>query len=103
MRFLAPNGDGMVAEIAEHRRPELMSIRHLGWIAGGVEDLSSDDVKSWAPAYENYSFVERGDRTELQVSVDVTPEYERQMAEMFPKALAVLKELCERSTRPSGI
>lgn len=30
IRFLGPDGDGMVAEIAENRRHEFISIRHLG-------------------------------------------------------------------------
>jgi len=56
MRFLAPNGDGMVAEIAQNRRHEFISIRHLGEIVAGVEDTRSDKVRAWAPAYENFAF-----------------------------------------------
>ena len=99
IRFLAPSGEGMVSQIAESRRPEFVSIRHLGMIAGGVEDTTSDKVRGWTPAYENYSFAEANGGTQLQVDVDVLPDYEQFMLDTFPKALAILKQLCER--RPS--
>lgn len=95
IRFLAPDGSGMVAEIAENRRNEYMSIRHLGVVNNGVEDLASDAVKSWAPAYENYrlSVVDGG--TSLEVDMEVLPDHVAMMSEIWPKALARLKDLCE--------
>jgi uncharacterized protein YndB with AHSA1/START domain len=94
--FLAPSGEGMVAEIAESRKPEYISIRHLGMTKGGVEDTESEAVRAWTPAYENYTFSEKGGATELTVEMDVVPEYESFMAETWPKALAKLKEISER-------
>src|SRR6185436_4503703 len=95
IRFLAPNGDGMMSEIAENRLHEHVSIRHVGEISGGVEDTTSEKVLAWAPAYEKYTFHPRNGGTEVQVDVDVTPEYEQYMSDTFPKALARLKALCE--------
>ena len=97
IRFLSPTGEGMVAQIAKSRRPEFVSIRHLGMIANGVEDTTSEQVRAWTPAFENYSFTEANGGTQLQVDVDVLPDYEPFMKETFPKALGKLKELCERS------
>jgi hypothetical protein len=95
IRFLAPNGDGMTSEIAENRLHEFISIRHLGEIKAGVDDLVSDSVRSWAPAHENYTFTEKAGGTELQISVEITPEFESYMKDAFPKALKRLKALCE--------
>ena len=50
IRFLSPSGDGMVSEIAVHRRNEFVSIRHLGFIVNGVVDTDSEAVRAWAPA-----------------------------------------------------
>jgi hypothetical protein len=97
IRFLTPSGEGMVSEIAESRRPEFVSIRHLGMIADGVDDTRSEDVRAWAPAFENYSFTEANGGTQLQVEVDVLPGYEQFTQDTFPKALSTLKQLCERS------
>ncbi len=46
IRFLSPSGDGMVVEIAETRWNVLLSIRHLGFIAHGVEDTTSEAVQA---------------------------------------------------------
>lgn len=97
IRFLTPSGEGMVSEIAQSRRPEFVSIRHLGEIKDGVEDTTSDKVRAWAPSYENYTFTEEEGGTRVQVDVDILPDYEQFMRDTFPKALARLKALCEGS------
>ena len=56
IRFLGQEGDGIVSEIAEYREYAYISLRHLGFLAKGVEDTTSDAVRAWAPAYENYTF-----------------------------------------------
>lgn len=95
IRFLAPSGDGMVAEIAESRRPEFLSIRHLGTFANGVEDTESEAVRSWAPAYENYTFQAIPEGTRMVVDQDVSNDWEQYFEETWPKALALLKQICE--------
>jgi hypothetical protein len=94
--FLAPSGEGMVSEIAERREHAFISIRHLGMIAGGVEDTSSDAVRAWAPAYENYSFTAVPEGTQLVIDIDVADAWLDYMQDTWPKALALLKGLCER-------
>ena len=96
--FLSPSGDGMVAEIAESRRREFISIRHLGFISNGTEDTTSDVVRSWAPAYENYSLLHVPEGTKMVVDQDVAPEWEEHMNQTWPKALNLLRELCESTS-----
>ena len=96
IRFMAPSGDGMVSEIAEHRENAFTSIRHLGFISQGVEDTTSEAVRAWAPACENYTFTAAGDGTRLDIDQDVTGEFEQYVAQAWPKALQRLKVLCER-------
>ena len=98
IRFLGPDGSGgITSEIAESRRPEFISIRHLGIIKDGVDDTESEEARKWAPAYENYTFEDAGSgATHLSVDLDVTPEFEAMMNEAWPKALAKLRELSER-------
>lgn len=95
IRFLAPSGHGMVAEIEESRWPEFVSIRHLGFITNGVEDTTSDAVQSWAPAYENYTLEPINGGTRMVVDQDVESDYEDFMNQAWPKALTLLKQLCE--------
>lgn len=93
--FLAPSGDGMVSEIAEHRPNEFTSIRHLGMISQGLEDTQSEAVRAWAPAYENYTFTATPSGTRLVVDQDVTEDFEAYLVEAWPKALQRLKAQCE--------
>lgn len=95
IRFLSPSGDGMVAEIAENKPNQFISIRHLGFIANGVEDTESEAIRAWAPAYENYTFQATPAGTVLIVDQDVTVELETYMAEAWPTALNQLKAICE--------
>lgn len=99
IRFRAPSGEGMVAEIAENRPYERLSIRHLGHIAkDGSEDTESPAIKAWAPAYENYTFSRAGTGTDLHVDQDMNAEYAEHMRQTWPKALQRLKELSERDS-----
>ncbi len=101
MRFLAPGGNGMVSEIAECRPHAFLSIKHLGEIKGGVEDTESEAVRSWTPCFETYTFTPLGSATELTVDMDMAESFEAYMAGVWPKALSLLKALCEaRAANP---
>lgn len=96
IQFLAPSGDGMTSVIAESSPNEHVSIRHIGMIENGVEDTTSEKVRAWAPAYENYRFMDAPGGCRVIVTLDTAPEWEQYMLDTYPKALACLKELCER-------
>jgi uncharacterized protein YndB with AHSA1/START domain len=95
IRFLTPDGHGVTSEIAENRPGEFLSVRHLGYINDdGVEDTTSEVIRAWAPAYENYTFATTPQGTKLTVDQDITDDFES-MPEAWPKALAILKALSE--------
>jgi uncharacterized protein YndB with AHSA1/START domain len=95
IRFLTPEGHGVTSEIAENRPNEFLSIRHLGYVADdGVEDTSSEAIRAWAPADENFTFTATPQGTRHTVNQDMTEDFEG-MEETWPKALATLKVLCE--------
>lgn len=98
IRFLSPQGEGMLAEIAENRLYEFISIRHLGEIVGGVDRATSEKIGAWTNARENYTFSSDGAGTLVQVDVDTPPDFEKFMTEAWPRALSLLKTLCERDT-----
>ncbi len=102
IRFLGPdeNGNldagGMYSKIKENRRYDFISIEHLGIITQGVVDTTSDEVKKWAPAFENYTLEEIQGGTRLSIDMEISKEYRMQFEEMWPKALLTLKELSEK-------
>ncbi len=87
---------GMVSRIAKNVPHEYLSIEHLGMVdANGVEDTTSEQAKKWAPAFENYSFIEKDGGTEVVIDQDIEGEYAAQFNEMWAQALKMLKELAE--------
>jgi len=98
--FLAPGEkgelSGMVSRIKENRPYEYISIEHIGVVQDGKEDTSSEAVKQWAGALENYTFKEKDGRTELRVDLDSAEEYQEMFQDIWPKALQKLKELAEK-------
>ncbi len=94
--FLDGRGMGMVSRIEENIPNEYMSIEHLGEVKDGVEDTTSDRVKQWAGAHENYTLKDINGATELTVDIDLTDEFAEMFREIWPKALAKLKVLAEK-------
>lgn len=99
IRFLGPgeNGKigGMFSRIKDNIKYEFISIEHLGMISDGIVDTTSDEVKKWAPSFENYTFTEIGNQTEVKVEMQVASEYATMFDEMWPRALDILKKISE--------
>ena len=97
--FLGPSNDGklagMVSRIKENKLYEFISIEHIGEVFDGIEDTTSDRVKVWAGALENYTFKDKNSKTELIVDLDINKEFKEMFEGMWPKALQKLKSLCE--------
>lgn len=87
---------GMVSKIAENKCYQFISIEHLGIINEGVEDTTSEEVKKWTPAFENYTFKEKNGTTEVHIEMDINDEYKEMFEGMWPKALNKLKEISEK-------
>ena len=95
IRFLSPDGSGLTSVIAENKPYRFISIKHMGLIKNGIDDTDSSEAKAWSPVYENYTFDERDGITELKVEMSAVPEEEQMLCDIWPKALASLKALCE--------
>jgi hypothetical protein len=99
IKFVAKNEkglrEGMVSEIAESKKYSFISIRHLGYILDDKEDTTSDMVKKWAPAYENYSLIKENGFTKFQVDTDTEDDFVEMFSELWPKALKLLKKVAE--------
>jgi hypothetical protein len=93
--FLDGKGQGMVSKIAENRPNEYMSIEHLGEVKDGVEDTSSEKVKEWAGAHENYTLKKVNGKTELSIDMDINDEYKEMFTKIWPVALDNVKKLSE--------
>jgi len=99
MLFLGTDKDGniggMVSRIKENIPNQFLSIEHLGLINNGKEITSGAEVEDWAGALENYTFTETSGKTLLSVDLDSNEEYKGDFDKIWPKALKVLKRICE--------
>jgi uncharacterized protein YndB with AHSA1/START domain len=93
--FLDGERNGMVSQVAANRPNEFMSFQHLGEVKKGEEDTTSERVKQWAGAMENYTLKEANGVTELKVEMNITEEYKDYFANTWPKALEQIKSLSE--------
>jgi hypothetical protein len=100
IRFVFPNEsggeDGMVSRIKDSRPFEYVSIEHLGHVKDGKEDISSDEAKKLAGAFENYTLKQTNGKTEVSVDMKITDETKEMFQNTWPKALQKLKELAEK-------
>ena len=85
----------MVSEIAELGLVNSSQSDTSGFIANGDEDTTSEAIRAWAPAFENYTFLPTKEGTSMVVDQDVTAEWEEYIGQAWPKALEKLKTLCE--------
>lgn len=88
--------EGMVSRIKENIPGKYISIEHNGILKNGVEIICGPEVDDWQGALENYTFLPKAGRTMVLVDVDANTPFPDYFNEAWPKALAKLKEICER-------
>ena len=93
--FLATDGKGIVSKVDAKRPNEFMSFEHQGIVKDGVEDTTSDAVKEWKGAKENYTLKEAGNGTKLIIDMDISEEEKEYFEKVWPKALERVKDLAE--------
>lgn len=93
--FVDDKDSGMVSRIARKIPNEFMSFEHLGIVKDGVEDTTSEQVKNWAGATENYTLTAKGNSTELLIELDIDDQHREYFAETWPKALDMIKSIAE--------
>jgi uncharacterized protein YndB with AHSA1/START domain len=99
IRFVGPDSSGTLATIVDLEPYQRVVARHIALLQkGGAEDRTSDDAKRWVGSSERYDFDENNGTTTLNITINVTPEWEQMMKEGWPLALNKLKEITEGQT-----
>lgn len=93
--FLGADGRGMVSKVAANRPNEYMSFEHLGVVQDGVEDTSSEKVKEWQGALENYLLTQKDGVTTLAIEMDSMADHKDYFEKTWPTALEQVKQLSE--------
>ncbi len=84
----------MYSVIEQMDAPNTMIFKHLGEISDGVEKPFAPE-SGWANSQESYYLTGDDGNTQVAVEVGMDESYLEFMDNAFPKALAILKELCE--------
>jgi predicted secreted protein len=87
----------MIGRIKENIPGRFLSIEYTGIVKDGKEITDGDEVKRWVGGLESYSFKPAATGTLLSVDIDSDQEFKSYFNETWPKALMVLKSLCEKS------
>ena len=87
---------GMVSRIVENMPSQFVSIQHYGLYKADKEITEGPEVEKWANGFENYTFGENNGTTTVTVHLDTAEDFSDYMNQTYPKALAKLKELCEK-------
>lgn len=98
MHFVGPSEDGgvagMLAIVTANRPYEFVSVKHLVEITNG--EKKPFPVMEGEEGYESYAFKDVEGGTEVSVELSVPTGWKDMFVEMWPKALAVLKEVAEK-------
>jgi uncharacterized protein YndB with AHSA1/START domain len=91
IQFLDGKGNGMYSIIQKRTENEEMIFRHLGEIKDGKETPGQ-----WGDSNESYFLKETNGKTELKTELDAPDDFVKYFEEVFPKALALVKQIAER-------
>jgi len=94
IQFLTPEGQGLMARVAQLEAPAHVQLRHQAEIENF--QVKADGSANWKDCREEYWLHEEAGGTRVDVELEVSPDYEGVMCELWPKALLRLKQLCER-------
>ena len=98
--FVDHSGNGMVSKILCNKENGTMTFQHLGMIKDGIEDTTSDEMKTWSGATESYHVVEHEGTTTLSASLDSNEQMKDFFSSTFPLALEKVKGLAEGTVKP---
>jgi len=103
VKFLGPNGSGIISRIKKKDPQHLMFFEHIGVVEDGVAHTESTEAQTWQGATENYTLSQvdtaassEYEKTKLHIETDITEEYLERFEKSWPKALQKVKELSER-------
>ena len=95
VRFLGPDGTGLLGRVAASRRPELVDVEYEGVVGDGREDRDSDTARQYAGTHETYRLTETGSGTHLAITAPMEDQYYDDMVVAWDRALAKVKDLAE--------
>ncbi len=95
IHFIAPNGEGMYADIIEKIENEYIAFCHIGELKNYEEQPLDEHSLLWTEAEESYRIIPKNTCCTLLVTIDTLEQYMDYFAEHFPRGLEKVKEIAE--------
>lgn len=95
VRFLSPKGHGLYALIEEHIPNRSMIFKQLGLVNGGINQAIDAETAVWSGCKEIYHLDSSSSHPLLTVTLETQEESVNYFNEVFPKALARIRELTQ--------
>lgn len=95
IHFIAPNGEGMYADIIEKIENEYIAFCHIGELKNYEEQPLDEHSLLWTEAEESYRIISKNTFCTLLVTIDTLEQYIDYFAEHFPRGLEKVKEIAE--------
>ena len=89
------NVGGMQSMVREFIPNRFISLQHIGEIQTGEKNENEQNSESWSGALENYWYFPSNKGTLVYVETDRFPGFDAYFKDTWPKALAILKKICE--------
>ncbi|MEX0968197.1 MAG: SRPBCC domain-containing protein [Bacteroidia bacterium] len=93
--FLTKDGSGLASRIKKHVPNEEIVIEHLGVVANGEENYDSEEARDWKGALEIYRVKSHNGKSELNIELEIGPDWLAMMEKMWDDALPLVNELSE--------
>ncbi len=90
------NVGGMLSMVRELIPNRHVSLQHIGEIQSGQNTDDTQKTESWSGALENYWYFPSDKGTMVYVETDQFPGFDEYFKDTWPKALAILKKICEK-------
>lgn len=84
---------GIFGRIVIKEPYDIISMEYDGILNDGTEDSESEQAKPWVGTHETYRLSMKGDKTLLEIEVDIIDDFYEMMSEQWDKALLKIEEL----------
>lgn len=97
VRFLGPEGDGMLGRVVASRPHELVDVEYDGFVSQGRDDTDSEAAQEYRGTRETYRLQPVAGGTRLEISAPMGEEHYEMMIGAWDQALVRVKQLAEET------
>ncbi len=95
VRFLTPEGDGMISHVTIHKPQEIITMKHEAVISDGKRDTEGEEARRWIGLTETYKVARKGEATQVTIESEISDKYAEWFEQKWIEALDKIRALAE--------